>query len=35
MSACDYAAENLPQMELGAPCLRVGVILPVEYEYPH
>lgn len=29
------AAENFPQVQLGAAGLRVGVILPVEYKYPH
>src|SRR2546422_9805192 len=29
------SAENFPEMKLGTPRLRIGVILPVEDEYAH
>jgi hypothetical protein len=35
VSAGSDATEYLPEMKLGAACLRVLVILPIEYEYPH
>jgi hypothetical protein len=35
VSALDDAAENLLEVKLGAAGLRILVILPVEYEYPH
>jgi hypothetical protein len=30
-----HAREDFPEVELGAACLRILVVLPVEYEYPH
>src|SRR4051812_34887668 len=30
-----YSPEDFSQMKFGATCLRIFVVLPVEYEYPH
>jgi hypothetical protein len=35
VSASSDATENFLEVQLGAACLRILVILPVEYEYPH
>ena len=35
MTETDYATEYLVQMQLGAAGLGIGVVLPVENEYPH
>jgi hypothetical protein len=35
MSARDDATEDLLEVKLGPACLRILVILPVEYEYAH
>jgi hypothetical protein len=35
MSSRDYSPEDLFQMKLGATCLRIFVVLPIQYEYPH
>jgi hypothetical protein len=35
MPARDDAAEDFLEVKLGAACLRILVILPVQYEYAH
>jgi hypothetical protein len=35
MTARSQSCEDFPEMKLGAAGLRIFVVLPVEYEYPH
>jgi hypothetical protein len=35
MSERNYSLEDFSQMKLGATCLRIFVVLPIQYEYPH
>src|SRR6267143_1565147 len=35
VTASGQSCEDLPEMKLGAARLRIFVVLPVEYEYPH
>jgi len=35
MTTRDEPREDFPEMKLGAAGLRIFVILPVEYQYPH
>jgi hypothetical protein len=35
VAARNQPREDFPEVKLGTACLRVLVVLPVEYEYPH